>query len=119
MYIYIYYHYYYYHYHHYHDHRMNFNNSKIVSKDNIKRRRAVEVALIDFIPKVLGNKSFNSLYFLNSRLVSKEAKLLNFVKAANDLALLPNPDNPIPVSNPRDTNKDMQQRNNYRLAVYL
>ena len=98
---------------------MNFNNSKIVYKDNIKRRRAAEGIQIDFIPTVLGNKSFNSLDFLNSRLVSKEAKLLNFVKAANDLALLPNPDNPIPVSNPRDPTKDMQQRNNYRMAVYL
>ena len=83
------------------DHRMDFKNSRFVYKDsNIKRRRAVEGVLIDSIPTVLGNKSFNSLDFFNSHLVLKEAKLLNFVKAANDLALLPAPDNPIIVPNP-------------------
>ena len=79
------------------DHRMDFNGSRIVYKDNnIKRRRAVEGVLIDSIPTVVGNKSFISLDSFNARLVLREAKLLDFVKAANDLELLPAPDHPIP-----------------------
>ena len=43
------------------DHRMNFDDSKIVySNSNIKQRRAVEGVLINSIPTLPGNKSFNS-----------------------------------------------------------
>ena len=79
------------------NHRMNFNDSKIIYKDkNIKRRRVVEGVLINSIPTVKGNKSFNTFDNINSSHVLREANLSEFVKVANDRVLLPVPNHPIP-----------------------
>ena len=76
---------------------MNFKESKIIYKDNnIKRRRVVEGVLINSIPTVTGNKSFNTLDSINSHHVLREANLTGFVKAANNPVLLPAPNHPIP-----------------------
>ena len=77
------------------NHRMNFKDSRIIYRENnAKRRRVVEGALINSIPTVPGNKSFNNLDNIHSCQVIREANLKSFVKAANDRGLLPGPNQP-------------------------
>ena len=78
------------------NHHMNFKDSKIVYREsNEKRRRVIEGSLINSIPTVPGNKSFNNLDSIHSCLVIREANLTSLVKAANDRGLLPGTINPI------------------------
>ena len=66
------------------DHRMNFKDSKIVyTNSNIIQRRAVEGVIINSIPTIPGNKSFNSIDKLNAREIIRECNLTDFVKGAN------------------------------------
>ena len=68
---------------------MNFEDSKLVYiNNNTKQRRVVEGVLINSIPTLAGNKSFNSLDTINAREVLREANLARFVKDVN------NPDPP-------------------------
>ena len=84
------------------DHRMNFKDSKIVyANSNIIQRRAVEGVLINSIPTIPGNKSFNSIDKLNSREIIRECKLTNFVKDANNPDSFGEPNPPTPgATNP-------------------
>ena len=81
---------------------MKFEDSKLVYINSIiKQRRVVEGVLINSIPTLAGNKSFNTLDKMNTKHVIRESNLLSFVRAANnsDMSLelnchRPNPPDP-------------------------
>ena len=101
------------------DHRMNFDESKIVyANSNIKQRRAVEGVLINSIPTLPGNKSFNSVDKLNAREVLRESNLTRFVKVANNPSILVEPNPHIPDPNapgPRNNPPDPQQLGRFEI----
>ena len=95
------------------DHRMNFEGSKIVYRNsNIKQRRVVEGVLINSIPTVIGNKSFNKLDRLNAKQVIRESNLSRFVKNANKLDMPRELDRhrPNPCAPNTGLNTDQQER---------
>ena len=82
------------------DHRMNFDDSRVVYVNrNSIQRRAVEGVLINSIPTIPGNKSFNNMDKLNAREIIKECNLTNFVYVANSPNFLGEPNPPTPDPN--------------------
>ena len=62
----------------------------------LKKLYIYEIIIVTNIPKVKGNKSFDTFDNINSSHVLREANLSEFVKVANDRVLLPVPNHPIP-----------------------
>ena len=94
------------------DHRMNFEGSKLVyTNSNVKQRRVVEGVLINSIPTLAGNKSFNSLDKLNAGHVIRESNLSSFVKDANNpvVSREPGPHRPNPIPSNEGLTLDQHQ----------